>query len=80
MKHVKMETIKPVVELYFMLQTNLGESISNITELINDLLYPNCTANATTKSCPVINSTCIDPAQEQDIKFKVSQDEYIAEI
>lgn len=37
---VDMKTIRHVVELYFMLQTSLHDSISKISELINDLLNP----------------------------------------
>lgn len=69
-----METIRPVVELFFMLQTNLNESISKITELINDLLYPNNPASATVRPDQItdqIEKAIIDPVQEQNIKFKV---------
>lgn len=72
LKNIEMETIRPVTELYFMLQTNLNESISKITELINDLLYPNTPDNG--DKSPATNSTeqiIMDPGEEQNIKFKV---------
>lgn len=40
LRRVDMKTIRHVVELYFMLQTSLPDSISKIAELINDLLNP----------------------------------------
>ncbi|XP_065220957.1 condensin complex subunit 3 [Planococcus citri] len=74
LKNIEMETIRPVTELYFMLQTNLNESISKITELINDLLYPNAADNDD-QSRPVNSTEQIDmsPNEEQDMKFKIAQ-------
>lgn len=40
LRRVDMRTIRHVVELYFMLQTSLHDSISKISEQINDLLNP----------------------------------------
>lgn len=77
LKDVEMETIKPIIELYFMLQTNLNESISKITELINDLLYPN---NPTAEETAALERqeqtggqriTETNDTQKQNIKFKV---------
>lgn len=83
LQHVQFETIRPVVELYFMLQTNLNESICKITEVINDLLHPPNSQNEetttlTSSSVPkeqlLSRSKCkfdLTPVQEQDLKYQV---------
>lgn len=81
LQRVHIETIKPVVELYFMLQTNLNESICKITEVINDLLHPpgdrveeTVVLGDITRKQSLSKSKSksdLTPDQEQDLKYKV---------
>lgn len=84
LRYIEVETIRPIIELYFMLQTNLNESISKITELINDILYPNNQViRNVEEEYKEVNENNTDTGmrreeisiKEQNIKYKVIQTE-----
>ncbi|XKL64071.1 hypothetical protein PGB90_004157 [Kerria lacca] len=82
LRYIEVETIRPIIELYFMLQTNLNESISKITELINDILYPNNQViRNVEEEYKEVNENNTDTGmrreeisiKEQNIKYKIAQ-------
>lgn len=79
---IQMRTVKPVIQLYFNLRTNLNESICKVADEVNNLLYPTGTqTSAPTKTVDEGTSVSsnmtfrsnMTPEQEESFKFKVFQ-------
>lgn len=78
LRRVDMKTIRHVVELYFMLQTSIQDSVLKVSELINDLLNPSF-QNDNSEENENINEVSSNKAPERhsesitdpNIRFKV---------
>ena len=76
LKKVEISSIRPVVELFFMLKTNLNDNIGELVELINDILHPaiDQPANGNVKDNTVELADQLDSTlgvMDQNFKFKV---------
>jgi hypothetical protein len=76
LQEVEIKTLKPVIQLYFNLRTNLNESICKVTSEVNNLLHP----SGAETSIPITVqerdtdktlNTCVTPELEKPLRFKV---------
>ena len=72
--------LKPVIQLYFNLRTNLNESIRAVTDEVNNLLHPTCAYESTLKKMDMeetnatsqeIGRADLTTEQATSLKFKV---------